>query len=152
MTIERIVRKPKRTTLNICPSIQGSDSNFLRGGDGFDSDEDRLAAHKAAEAAGVTPSGRYISQLAEYPYDPGAWVNSTAEVKRRCEEQGFSCDGAVKVKASPTSGLGHLEEPYQVADDIVQESVAKELGDNVVSAQERGDLEDKLRKRYSGAE
>lgn len=133
------------------PSIQ-TDTTFLEGGDGFDSDEDRLAAHKAARAAGVTPSGRYISQLAEFPHDPRAWVNSTAEVKRRCEQSGFSCDGAVKVKASPISGPGHLEEPYQVADDIVQEGVAKQLGDNVVSAQERGDLEDKLRKRYSGAE
>jgi hypothetical protein len=124
----------------------------LKGGDGFDSDEDRLAAHQAAKAAGVTPSGRYISQLAEFPHDPRGWVNSTAEVKRKCEEQGFSCDGAVKVKARPTSGPGHLEEPYVVADDIVQEAVTKEIGDNVVSAQERGDLEEKLRKRYSGAE
>ena len=151
MTIEGTARKPKRTTLNICPSLQ-TDTTFLKGGDGFDSDEDRLAAHEAAKAAGVTPSGRYISQLAEYPHDPRAWVNSTAEVKRRCEERGYSCDGAVQVKARAISGPGHLEEPYQVAEDIVQEGVDNQLGENVVSAQERVDLEDKLRKRYSGAE
>ncbi len=146
------VRRPKRTLLDICPAIKGSDSDFLGGRDSFDSDEDRLAAHQAARAAGVMPSGRYISQLAEFPHDPRAWVNSTAEAKRKCEEGGFSCDGAVNVKPSAPTGPGHLEEPYQVAEDIVQEGVAKELGDNVVSAQERGDLEDKLRKRYSGAE
>jgi len=142
-------RRELRTKLNICPSIK-TDSIFLRGGDGFDNDEERLQAHAVAKSAGVTPSGRYISQLAEYPYDPRAWVNSVAEVKQRCQQEGFSCDGAVKVKARPTDGPGHLEVPYQVADDIVEEAVTKEIGENVVSAQERADLADKLRKRYSG--
>jgi hypothetical protein len=146
-------RRELRGTIPI-PAIQGTDSQFLKGthdDDGFGSDEmSRQIAYRRAAAAGVTPSGRYISQLADSLGDPKAWMDTTADARRACEQGGYSCDGAVKVRARPVDTPDPWDEPYEVADDVVQESVDKELAGQQVSTQERADLEQSHRRRASG--
>lgn len=147
-------RKRGRTTLNICTTIQGTDSQFLSGSqddDGFGNDQmSRQIAYRKARAAGFTPTGRYISQIADELGDPKAWFSHKADVKRVCEERGYSCDGSgAKVKARPVDGPDPWDEPYRVADDIVQESVEKELAGQRIGTQERMDLEESTRRRFS---
>jgi len=50
-----------------------------------------------AEANGCSVTGKiYVSQLADYPGDPRAWVSSRGDAKRLLEERGWECDGLVK--------------------------------------------------------
>lgn len=144
-------RQELRSTVVPIPHIQ-TDTTFMVGSDdGFGQDElARNVAYQKAKAAGVTPSGRYISQLADSLGDPKAWVNSRAEVKRVCEQRGYSCDGAVKVKAREPDGPNPFDEPYMVADDIVQDAVQKQLAGEQVHGQEKADLVHKTREKLSG--
>jgi hypothetical protein len=58
----------------------------------------RLRYKKEAEKAGVHAEGRqYVSGLAQYPGDPSAWVDGTAEIKQKCEARGWNATGAVSV-------------------------------------------------------
>lgn len=146
-------RQRLRTRLNILPALK-TDATFMRGShvdDGFGNDEaSRRIAYQKAAAAGMTPSGRYMSQLADELGDPKAWVNTRDEVKHICEQRGYSCTGAVDVKAREPDGPDPFDEPYMVADDIVEEAVKKELGDETVGQQERDDLWHKTREKFSG--
>lgn len=48
---------------------------------------------------GGDPNGKvYLGQLADYPGDPQAWVESRADIKRVCRKKGLGCEGAVTVK------------------------------------------------------
>src|SRR5689334_8974709 len=52
-----------------------------------------------AKEAGVNVRGkRYVMGLATEPGDPRAWVDNIHDVKSRCEQEGWGCEGAVKVK------------------------------------------------------
>ncbi|HET6575196.1 MAG TPA: hypothetical protein VFG68_16435 [Fimbriiglobus sp.] len=78
---------------------------------------------RVAEARGQSTTGKvYLQQLAAFPGDPRAWVDSRGEVRRVCEERGHGCEGAVTVK--------HREVPpntVALADDLVREEVADRL-------------------------
>lgn len=76
---------------------------------------------RRARAAGVSTTGKvYLSALAEYPGDPHAWVAGRGDVRRRCEERGWGCDGAVKVR-----GREHEHKPVGLAADIVEREARK---------------------------
>ena len=107
------------------PQIAGTDNIFLEGhcnGSQFDGQEYVGELYKAeARAAGVDITGKvYLGGLARYPGDPEAWVSGRGDVKRICEQRGWGCDGAVKVKAA----LPEREpESVGLADDIVDSKV-----------------------------
>jgi hypothetical protein len=109
------------------PQIAGTDSVFLEGhcnGSQFDGQEWIGDMYQdEATKAGVNTKGKvYLGGLARYPGDPEAWVTSRGDVKRVCEERGWGCDGAVKVKAR--EALGPPEE-VGLADDIVDNKVVE---------------------------
>lgn len=54
---------------------------------------------KVAERAGVSIKGKvYKSSLAEYTGDPRAWVSDLSDVRKLCEERGYTCEGAITIK------------------------------------------------------
>jgi hypothetical protein len=78
---------------------------------------------KKAERAGVSTTGKtYLSALAAFPGDPRAWVSDRGDIKKVCEERGWGCDGAVKVK-----GRQFEHKPVGLAEDIVKAEVEKAL-------------------------
>lgn len=92
---------------------------------------------KVAEAAGVVTRGKqYISQLAEYPADPRAWVDSRADMIRLAKAQNKSLDGIVKLKNEQV-------EPSQggLAEDIAQKFAAKIMKENPGMKPEKALLE-----------
>lgn len=85
---------------------------------------------RVAEAHGVNVTGKtYLSQLAEFPGDPRAWVSSRGEVEALCLERGYSCDGAVSVKSEPRH-CGDDGGPYRVAPDLIDREVDEILEEN----------------------
>src|SRR5258708_4634056 len=108
------------------PSIAGTDSIFMEGrcnGSQFDGQEAIGDLYKAeATAAGVDTTGKvYLSSLADHPGDPRAWVSGRGDVQRVCEERGYGCTGAVKVKGREAEPVADVP----VAADIVDEKVAE---------------------------
>jgi hypothetical protein len=103
-----------------------TDATFLESrcnGNQFDGQEEMGDLYKAeATAAGVDTTGKvYLSSLADYPGDPRAWVSGRGDVQKVCEERGYGCNGAVKVKrpqAEPPADV-------PVASDIVDAKVAE---------------------------
>lgn len=76
---------------------------------------------RRAEADGVDVTGKvYLGQLAEYPGDPKAWVNSRDDVRRVCEERGWGCEGMVDVKGQQkTFGDGPAVDPALVEEHAI---------------------------------
>lgn len=106
-----------------------------------------------AKAAGVNPDGKkYIGQLASEPGDPRAWVDSSTDIRQRCEEKGWGCDGIVNVSA-PEIQVDDLSGPYKVSDKIVEERFAEAIAENPEIAptpREQTELKEQLRERLSG--
>jgi hypothetical protein len=111
------------------PPQSDTDVEFMRSTENGRQFQDKpQIGHAYAEealAAGINIKGKkYLSQLAEHPGDPRAWVGSKGEVAQLCEERGYSCDGKVKVKSprreAPTKAV-------DVAPDILRSEVGKEL-------------------------
>lgn len=109
-----------------------TDREFLEGhcnGSQFQ-DTPHIGNFYRAEAAkrGVNTTGKvYLSGLAAYPGDPRAWVSDRGDVQRVCEERGYDCDGAVKVRAARRD-----QEPERVAvaDDLVDNRVRQKVAAN----------------------
>lgn len=107
-----------------------TDSTFMKGwysGDQFEKDPVMGQAYRAkAAAAGVSTQGKhYLHQLAESAGDPRAWIEGRGDIQKICEERGYSCDGAVKVRGPDH---GPYEDPGTfVADDIVDNYVADQV-------------------------
>jgi len=111
------------------PHTAGTDTVFLAGhcnGNQFEKNEHIGNMYRAeAAAAGVDVKGKvYLGGLAAYPGDPEAWVSGTGDVRRVCEQRGWGCRGAVKVRS------GEPVEPVPeipLAPDIVDAEVGKVL-------------------------
>lgn len=101
------------------PYLQ-TDSVYLEGVDNEDFYQKRLARQHGVAVTGK----RYISQLARFPGDPQAFVSGRGDIQKICEQRGWGCEGAVKVKKQ-----GPKKEPVfggnDVADDILNEQVDK---------------------------
>lgn len=111
------------------PQIAGTDSIFTEGwcnGNQFEGQEwVGNMYRREAEAAGVDVTGkRYLGGLARWPGDPEAWVSGRGDVKRICEQRGWNCNGAVKVKAPDDVAP---PEHTPLADDIIDDKVAEIL-------------------------
>jgi hypothetical protein len=71
---------------------------------------------REAKRHGFNPKGKtYISGLAEFAGDPKAWVDSTGDIVRQCEQRGLDCNGSITVD-SPV--VAPKAKP-RVADDVV---------------------------------
>lgn len=132
------------------PAVLNTDSQFMRGSDdGFGTDDrSRKLAYAKARAAGVNPTGKRFMPnmvpLGDEPFSPKGWVSDRHDVLQRCTEEGWDCDGAVKVRARSHDTA---PQPYRIADDIVESHVEQEIGGNAVSPKERTELSHKVRER-----
>ena len=112
--------------------------------------ERRIAA---AKAAGVNPHGKkWIGQLCRpgMPDDPTAWVSDAGDVKRRCEDRGWGCEGAVNVEAPKVDV--RLPKPY-VRESFVNEEIgrAEQKAGQAIRGKERSDLAQKIRAKHTPA-
>ena len=96
---------------------------------------------------GQTKGRKYISQLARYPGDPQAWVAGRGDVQKLCEQRGWGSDGLVNVKERPRDK--EPPPPVQVADDLVDKAVAKELAGHKVSAKELARTREKVKDKLT---
>jgi hypothetical protein len=133
------------------PGSIGSDRAFLEGHcNGRQFEREPIVGDyykREAAAAGVDITGKvYLSQLAERPGDPRAWVSGRDDVKRVCEERGWGCQGSVTVAAQ---GLGATPPPApRMAPELVNAKVHEILqgkidaGEMTVAQAQAVDTED----------
>jgi hypothetical protein len=92
----------------------------------------------------------YSPQLASYPGDPSAIVSSRSDVKRVAEQKGMFLEGTFGMSHTPEDwGQAEPDQPYQVADDIVDEAI-QDMADEYPEAASDPDLRSDLKKRFSG--
>ncbi|HUU84203.1 MAG TPA: hypothetical protein VM243_11935 [Phycisphaerae bacterium] len=126
-----------------------TDREFLSGecsGNQFVGDEKTGNRYRAiAEAAGVSVTGKvYKGSLARFPGDPKAWVNGRGDVKRRCIEENWSCDGMVTHRATPRQAPS-----VPLAQDIVDQHVTQKILDDPSQASRRTELEAEVREKHT---
>ena len=122
-----------------------SDATFLRGhcnGSQFATQHVIGDRYKAvAEEAGQNVTGKvYMSQLANYPGDPEAWVSGRGDVKRVLEKRGWGSEGAVSTKVRES--LNPPAPGPAVADDIVAAEVSTILETVPPKDRKRVDVQD----------
>jgi len=61
----------------------------------------------------------YKHQLARFPGDPQAWVRSRADCRAVAAKRGLTLEGSVNYKPPEHDAPSPLDEPYHVADSIV---------------------------------
>lgn len=116
------------------PPGQGFNDRLLMeghwGAKNLTDDFTRTIYHQIARAHGVNPDGMtYCSQLASFPGDPTAWVDTVGDVKRVAEMKGMKLEGAIEY-TPPGYNDGvtdDLSGPYRVSDDIVNEHILDEV-------------------------
>lgn len=99
------------------PQLKGTDAQLWAGwgtqnqfGDGNMANDVQEKYRGPAEKAGVNTVGRrYLSSLASFPGDPTAWVADSHDIGRVCREKGWSCEGAVNVKAAGKDEILHRQ-------------------------------------------
>lgn len=108
---------------------------------------------KKARQAGVVTDGKYYEpQLASFPGDPSAWVSSRGDVLALAKAKNLDIDGDVKHRSyAVEEPLNGRDKPYEAADSIVDEALAREVEANPglkekpkKLADKRGELKEKL--------
>ena len=108
-----------------------------------------------AEAAGVSVKGKvYISQLANEPGDPRAWVSGRGDIQRICEERGWGVQGSgLNIKAdNDVAPCVDPDAKYEVDDNVINSYCADLIEDNpemVKNQQELDDLKESVRNKLS---
>jgi len=70
---------------------------------------------RAAERAGVDPAGKiYLSGLARYPGDPGAWVSGRGDIRRLVEDRGWGCSGSVNVPRREVEPMADIPISHEI--------------------------------------
>jgi hypothetical protein len=152
-------RKKLRSLGFLVPAIHG-DAIYKGLDDGFGNDNDaRSIARAAALAGGVNPEGkRYVSGLVRPEVgfgDPLAWVDkgeARSQIKKRCEERGWGCEGAVTTTIRPAECGPTPMDQYEVADDIVDAEVVQTIQRDklAITPSEKAVLRVETKKRLSG--
>jgi len=115
------------------PGTAGCDRTYMEGRynnqqlDEMPRDHARLIAHQARKA-GISISGKYYAaSLADKrgPADPGAWVDSTADVKRVAQLRNYSVEGAVKHR-----GIQEAPRRKALSERLVKEMMTRERASN----------------------
>lgn len=108
-------------------------------------------------AIGSYPSGKkYMSQLARYPGDPRAWVDSLSDVSRICREDNLTWEyaGRIRHRAVERDEPDPLDKPYEVAPDLIEKRVRKAVKANPDLAHDPkalADTREKIKKAAVGA-
>lgn len=101
---------------------------------------------KVAESKGQNTKGKkYLSQLADYPGDPRAWVDGRGDIQRLCEEKGWGCTGTVKTKRRDVEPSKGVDIAPELLEKYTREEVAKEGGERAVSPKRREEIREKVR-------
>lgn len=123
-------RLVKPTTLDVCTTVIGTDSQFMAGttrDDGFGTDHrTRKKVHANARAAGINPVGKkWVPSLVPLgeQNSPKGLVDGRGDVVKRCQEMGASCEGRINVKGHTPDGPSAAEAPYEVAQELIDEDV-----------------------------
>ena len=114
--------------------------------------------YAAAKAAGVSLSGKVYKSSLVRPefagrFDPEALVDSTGDVKRVVEKNGWESHGIVESDGIENQAESPLDKPYRVADDLVAERVESDLvaaGVDRISKREYLDISEKTRSLMEG--
>lgn len=107
---------------------------------------------RIAEAHGCSTTGKtYLSQLADFPGDPKAWVGSRADVEKVCRDTGAGCSGMVNVKVSEREPTPAID----IADDILDDRVEKAIAENPDLAHQnqaevREQVKEKIKPHWTG--
>lgn len=107
-----------------------TDSTWMAGRWGGGIRDPFVAEHyrQVALQHGVNPEGKtYCSQLASFPGDPVAWVDSVADVKKVAELKGIKLQGGIDYTPpgwSDAPDEGSNWKNYEVSDDIVEREMA----------------------------
>lgn len=145
-------RRPvKPTTLDVCTTFHGTDTQFMRGthlDDGFGTDnKTRQKVHAKARAQGINPTGmKWVPGLVPKgeQYSPDGLVNGRGDVVKRCQNKGWGCEGRINVKAVEPDEPGMHERQYEIADDLIAEDV-----DKIVKQEHGGKVSKKKREQLS---
>lgn len=133
---------------NIVGDTFRDNDNPFRGED----EASRRMLSKICRRNGGNPErGHYYPQLARFPGDPEAFVESKSDIRKLAAKRKLKCDGIVECdflerKPPPSK--------YQVADDIVDRELEKEIKQKhggKVSKAKRRELRDAVKQRLSGA-
>ena len=112
------------------------------GGAQFKDDKLRRFYLEEAKKAGIDVSGKqYYSELAAYPGDPRAWVDSQGEMRRVIEERGWSSDGDLKVKGPEVERAPDVPIAADLVDDLVEQKLEQQFGPDFTTVPRR-DYED----------
>lgn len=102
---------------------------------------------KACEKAGGSVKGKkYLHQLARFPGDPAAWVESRGDVRRACEANNMDCEGLVNVKGR------EVESPKKVdvAPRVIEQETLKLTANKRLSKREIADVREATHNRLKG--
>lgn len=104
---------------------------------------------RLARRDGVDTAGKiYLSQLAEHPGDPRAWVSDRHDVRKVCEERGYGCTGDVTVKGRE---ITRGPQPAPLGEDIVQREVERlTKQDPGLAYKDQRELHEMVREQHSG--
>jgi len=109
------------------PGSGYGDREFMQGAWGGKNISNPLSAdyyRRMAAEHGVSTDGmRYCPQLASFPGDPEAWVDSVGDVKRVAEKKGLKLEGSIEYTPTEEIPLDDGSGPYQVANDIVVDTI-----------------------------
>jgi hypothetical protein len=137
-----------------------TDREFMYGKrhvDQFENEPEVGRLYRAIAARyGVSTQGKfYMSQLADFPGDPRAWIDSKDDIRRICEQRGWGCEGIVNVQPARYKDDGQTDDgPYMVAEDIVEEEFQSHVAENPdlarLPAEKQAEYKADLRERLSG--
>jgi hypothetical protein len=86
-------------------------------------------ARKKAESLGASVNGRpYFSGLARFHGDPEAFVDSKDDIRKLCERRGWSCEGAVNVKAREVEPKAGPVLAPDIVESLVDDMIDKDPG------------------------
>jgi hypothetical protein len=112
---------------------------------GVSTDTRFLAGHNGNEF--------YSHQLASFPGDPDAVVSSRADVQRVAERKGMYLEGTYGMGHEPPGwGQAEEEQPYRVAEDIVEDALADAKEEHPGIEHDIPDLKEKLTDQLSGGD
>lgn len=120
------------------PNVR-TDVTFLKGlKNEFVSKDHEILVRRLAKKEGVDTNGKvYLSQLAERPGDPKAWVSSRHDVMKVCEERNWALTGMAGSRKIDSRDDDYVETPnIPIAEDLVDRHTRAFIHDHPEAAKE----------------
>jgi hypothetical protein len=137
------------------PPASSTDVEFMRGtenGRQFQDNPNQGDYYKReTEAAGGSARGKYLSQLARFPGDPEAWVQSRGDVQKVCENRGWGFRDPVGDReiVKPLDKGEPPPPPIPIADKCVDREVANVLEGQTVTKKEYKKVREQVREKLT---